>query len=361
MSEEKAEVTDEQKQKTFLAFKTHQIPNLLLFGSAILFGAALVIFSGFAWSLPLLLGLGFLIPSSLAFANSILLMKPNIMDSEDKKAITHFVAKILRNCAWIIGGAALITSGAIFCSGLVAASLITFGALGVATGILKAVIGSQSYFFTTHREIANPEQAGSDIDILKGGVNCLANVNWECWLYKIFNILAFIGTGILGILLAVSPISLPFIPLVGIGIAALSVLGVVKSVLHLFLDSKASHVKCYKAAKYLKCGIFILGGAALIALTFLPITTALAGIIGIPAILLKIASLVIGAFLSIKGGISMKKDYSVVECILASRECDYIYRNSESGSRREKLSCLSTTKIEGDITCEAADDCFGNI
>ena len=359
MSEEKAEVTDEQKQKTFLAFKTHQIPNLLLFGSAILFGAALVIFSGFAWSLPLLLGLGFLVPFSLAFANSILLMKPNIIDSKDKKGIAHFVAKILRNFGWIFGGAALITSGAIFCSGLVAASLITFGALGVATGILKAVIGSQSYFLTTHREIANPEKA--DECVLKGGVNCLTDVNWECWLYKIFNILAFIGTGILGILLAVSPISLPFIPLVGIGIAALSVLGVVKSVLHLFLDNKASHVKCYKAAKYFKCGIFILGGAALIALAFLSTTTALAGIIGTPAILLKITSLVIGAFLSIKGGISMKKDYSVVECILASRECDYIYRNSESGSRREKLSCLSTTKIEGDITCEAADDCFGNI
>ena len=49
MEEEKAEakVTKEQKQKTFLAFKTHQIPNLLLFGSAILFGVALIIFSGF--------------------------------------------------------------------------------------------------------------------------------------------------------------------------------------------------------------------------------------------------------------------------------------------------------------------------
>ena len=359
MSGEKVKVTDEQKQKTRLAFKTHQIPNLLLFGSAILFGAALIIFSGFAWSLPLLLGLGFLVPSSLAFANSILLMKPNIMDPGFKNGVTHFVAKILRNFGWIFGGAALITSGAIFCSGLVAASLITFGALGVATGILKAVIGSQSYFFTTHREIANPEKA--DECVLKGGVNCLTDVNWECWLYKIFNILAFIGTGILGILLAVSPISLPFIPLVGIGIAALSVLGVVKSVLHLFLDNKASHVKCYKAAKYFKCGIFILGGAVLIALTFLPITTALAGIIGTPAILLKITSLVIGAFLSIKGGISMKKDYSVVECILASRECDYIYKNSEEGSWREDLAKWPVPKIEGDVTCEAADDCFGNI
>ena len=358
-SGEKAEVTNEQKQKTFLAFKTHQIPNLLLFGSAILFGVALIIFSGFAWSLPLLLGLGFLIPSGLAFANSILLTKPNIMDSEDKKGIAHFVAKILRNFGWIFGGAALITSGAIFCSGLVAASLITFGALGVATGILKAVIGSQSYFFTTHREIANPEKAHENI--LKGGVNRLKDVNWECWLYKIFNILAFIGTGILGILLAVSPISLPFIPLVGIGIAALSVLGVVKSVLHLFLDDKTSHVKCYKVSKYFKCAMFILGGAALVALTFLPITTALAGIIGIPAILLKIASLVIGAFLSIKGGISMKKDYSVVECILASRECDYIYKNSEEDSRREELADWRVPKIEGDVTCETADGCFGNI
>ena len=162
-------------------------------------------------------------------------------------------------------------------------------------------------------------------------------------------------------MLAVSPISLPFIPLVEIGIAALSVLGVVKSVLHLFLDEKASHVKCYKVSKYFKCAMFILGGAALIALTFLPITTALAGIIGIPAILLKIASLVIGAFLSIKGGISMKKDYSVVECILASRECDYIYYNSKKNSRRHDLARRLVTKIESDVTCETADDCFGKI
>ena len=357
-SEEKAEVTDEQK-KTFLAFKTHQIPNLLLFGSAILFGAALVIFSGFAWSLPLLLGLGFLVPSSLAFANSILLMKPNIMDSEDKEGITHFVAKILRNCAWIIGGAALITSGAIFCSGLVAASLITFGVLGVATGILKAVIGSQSYFLNTHREIANPNLLNNGI--AEGGVNRLTSVNWECWFYKSFNILAFIGTATLGVLLTLSPISLPFLPLVGIGIAALSVFGVVKSVLHMFLGDKASHVKCYKAAKYFKCGMFILGGVALIALTFLPITTALAGIIGVPAILLKIISLVIGAFLSIKGGISMKKNYSIVECILASRECDYIYSYSERKSWREKLSNWQAPKIESDINCKTADACFGKI
>ena len=70
--EEPKDVTQEQEQKTFSAFKKHQIPNLFLFGSAILFGVALIIFSGFAWSLPLLLGLGFLIPSGLAFANSIL-------------------------------------------------------------------------------------------------------------------------------------------------------------------------------------------------------------------------------------------------------------------------------------------------
>ena len=162
MSEGKAGVTDKQKQKTFLAFKTHQIPNLLLFGSAFLFGVALIIFSGFAWSLPLLLGLGFLIPSGLALANSILLMKPGSPESE-KNGIKHFVAKILRNCAWIIGGAALITLGAIFCSGLVAASLITFGALGVATGILKAIIGSQSNFFNTHREIADLKNLGKKI------------------------------------------------------------------------------------------------------------------------------------------------------------------------------------------------------
>ena len=331
---------------------------MLLFGSAILFGAALVIFSGFAWSLPLLLGLGFLIPSGLAFANSILLMKPNIMDSEDKKAIAHFVAKILRNFGWIFGGAALITSGAIFCSGLVAASLITFGALGVATGILKAVIGSQSYFLTTHREIANPDKA--DEDISKGRVGCPKSVNWECWLYKIFNILAFIGTGILGILLAVSPISLPFIPLVGIGIAALSVLGVVKSVLHLFLDNKASHVKCYKAAKYFKCGIFILGGAALIALAFLPITTALAGIIGTPAILLKIACPVIGAFTFLKGVISCRYNYLRNECMLVVKELERIYGKSERGSITEKLSDWPRPKIDGDINFNSLDKAFSD-
>ena len=332
---------------------------MLLFGSAILFGAALVIFSGFAWSLPLLLGLGFLIPSGLAFANSILLMKPDILDSKYKEGITHFVAKILRNFAWIIGGAALITSGAIFCSGLVAASLITFGALGVATGILKAIIGSQSDFINTHREIADPEKVNNDI--YKGGVNNLKNVSWECWFYKIFNILAFIGTGILGILLAVSPISLPFLPLVGIGITALSVLGAVKSVLHMFLDNQSSHVKCYKAAKYFKCGMFILGGAALIALTFLPIATALAGIIGTPAILLKIICSVIGVFMALKGGMSIKKEDSIVECILASRECNYIYFDSKGSSWREYRSDWETPNIDSNINCETADACFGKV
>ena len=138
-----------------------------------------------------------------------------------------------------------------------------------------------------------------------------------------------------------APISLPFLPLIGIGIAALSVFGVVKSVLHMFLDAKASHVKCYKTAKYFKCGMFILGGVTLIALIFLPITTALAGIVGTPAILLKIACLVIGAFLSIKGGMSIRQDYSVIKFILARRESDYISSQSGSHSWCEKL-CVQT-------------------
>ena len=301
--------------------------------------------------MPLILGLGFLIPSVLAFANSILSMEP--------KDIRAFIPKILRNCAWILGGAALITLGVIFCSGLVAASLITFGALGVATGILKAIIGSQSDFINTHREIANPSLASKPIN--DGGVNLLLDVYCVTWFYKSFNILAFIGTGILGVLLAVSPISLPFLPLVGIGITTLSVFGVVKSVLHMFLDAKASHVKCYKAAKYFKCGIFILGGAALIALTFLPIATVLAGIIGMPAILLKIACLVIGAFLSIKGGMSIRQDYSVIKFILARRESDYISSQSGSHSWCEKLCVHFSPPIEGDIDWQTADDCFGKI
>ncbi len=350
-SEEEVEVTSKQKQKTFLAFKTHQIPNLLLFGSAILFGVALIIFSGFAWSLPFVLGVGFLIPSCLALANSILSMKPI--------GIRAFIPKILRNCAWILSGAALITSGAIFCSGLVATSLIIFGALCVATGILKAIIGSQSDFLNTHREIAKPENAS--LPIGDGGVNSLGGVSGECWFYKGVNILAFIGTATLGVLLAVSPISLPFLPLVGIGITTLSVFGVVKSVLQMFLNDKVSHVKCYKAAKYFKCGMFILGGVGLIALTFLPITTALAGLIGVPAILFKIASFAIGAFMALKGGVSMKQDYSVVECILASRECDYIHCYSDGGSWRGYRAHWSQPKIEGDITCETADACFGGI
>ncbi len=345
------ELTDEQKKElTIKTFKNHQIPNLILFGSAILFGVSLIIFSGFAWSLPLLLGLGFSIPSGLALVNSILSMKP--------KGIMAFIPKILRNCAWILGGVALITSGAIFCSGLVAASLITLGASGVVTGILKAIIGSQSDFLNTHREIAKPDLANKDIE--EGGVNELEWVDWECWLYKAFNILAFIVTGILGVWLAVAPISLPFLPLVGIGIAALSVFGVVKSVLHLFLDSKASHVKCYKAAKYFKGGIFILGGAALIALTFLPISTALAGLIEVPAILLKIFCFAFGAFMSLKGGVSMTKNYSIVKCILASRECNYICKNSDDNWRRDCAGWM-TPKIDGDITYETANQCFGEI
>ncbi len=65
--------------------------------------------------------------------------------------------------------------------------------------------------------------------------------------------------------------------------------------------------------------MFILGGVALIILTFLPIATALAGIIGTPAILLKIFCFALGGFMALKDGISMKQDYSVVEYILVSR------------------------------------------
>lgn len=254
---------------------------------------------------------------------------------------------------------ALITLGAIFCSGLVVTSLIIFGALGVATGILKAIIGSQSDFLNTHREIAKPDLA--DTGMQNGEVNELNWVNWECWLYKAFNILAFVGTGMLGVLLAVSPISLPFLPFVGIGIAALSVFGVVKSVLYLFLDNEASHIKCYKAAKYFKCGIFILGGTALIALTFLPITTAVVGLIGVPAILLKIFFFALGSFIALKGGVSMTKNYSTVECILAHRECKYINYTSDNASWRENRANWPTPKIEGDINCATADACFGEI
>ena len=402
MSEEKAEVTDEQKQKTFLAFKTHQIPNLLLFGSAILFGAALVIFSGFTWLLLLLLPFGSLIPSILALVNSetpyakednikvgflMSLMKivlflwvantltcplllllgfgfSTIFDLALANSIlcmeplytNLYYAKLSRNLSWATGGAILITSGVIFCSGLIAFSLITFGSLGIVSGILKAVVGSSSDFINAHRETVNLEKV--DKDISEGGVNSFKDIHWIIWIYKIFNILAFLGTGTLGVLLTLAPISLPFFPLVGIGIAALSVLGVVKSVLHLFLDNKASHVKCYKAAKYFKCGIFILGGAALIALAFLPITTALAGIIGTPAILLKIACPVIGSFAFLKGVISCRYNYSRNECMLVVKELERIYGKSESGSITEKLSKWPRPKIDGDINFNSLDKAF---
>ena len=107
--------------------------------------------------------------------------------------------------------------------------------------------------------------------------------------------------------------------------------------------------------------MFILGGVTLIALIFLPITTALAGIVGTPAILLKIACLVIGAFLSIKGGMSTRQDYSIVECILASRECDYIYYDSKECSWRADRSSWKVPKIDSDINCATAKACFGEI
>ena len=212
--------------------------------------------------------------------------------------------------------------------------------------------------FTIYEQTANLEKV--DKDISEGGVNSFKDIHWIIWIYKIFNILAFLGTGTLGVLLTLAPISLPFFPLVGIGIAALSVLGVVKSVLHLFLDNKASHVKCYKAAKYFKCGIFILGGAALIALAFLPITTALAGIIGTPAILLKIACPVIGAFTFLKGVISCRYNYLRNECMLVVKELERIYGKSERGSITEKLSDWPRPKIDGDINFNSLDKAFSD-
>lgn len=127
------------------------------------------------------------------------------------------------------------------------------------------------------------------------------------------------------------------------------------------LDSKDKKGITHFVAKILRNCAWIFGGAALIALTFLPITTALAGIIGAPAILLKIICSVIGAFMALKGGMSMKKDYSKIECILARRECDYIYYHSKANSRRKELATWITPKIAGDVTCKTADACFGKI
>ena len=75
----------------------------------------------------------------------------------------------------------------------------------------------------------------------------------------------------------------------------------------------------------------------------------------------------VGRFYGCKGRLDVnKKDDSIVECILARRECDYIYydtlddENKFSKWRHERSKGLSP-KIKGDITCETANECFGEL
>lgn len=300
-----------QKVKRLLVM--YQLPKSVASAIVFLFGVGLLFAAGFAWSVPFLLGIGFLISSGAAFTNSILCMKPTMTRT--------WLAKIFKNCAYVIDGALLITLGAVFCAGPLAIAFMTFGSLSILMGCFNAFVGTLNSLWDTQRELVDCEKA--DLPVDNGGVDKINNIKSEILSHKIFNLVVFALACVAGVLLALNPailpIALPFLPGVGIGIAVLSGLGLIKSALRLFYDKNSWQVRCYHAAKYIKAGMFVLGGLALIALPFLPIAATLASVIGMPTLIINIFSLLVGLFSAITGCISFRRMSSNIKFLLADQ------------------------------------------
>ena len=306
-----------QKVKRLLVM--YQLPKSLASAIVFLFGVGLLFAAGFAWSVPFLLGIGFIIPSIVAFTNSILCMKPTITKT--------WLAKIFKNCAYVIDGALLITLGAVFCAGPLAIAFMTFGSLSILMGCFNAFVGTLNSLWDTQRELVDCEKA--DLPVDNGGVDEINNIKSEILSHKIFNLVVFALACVAGVLLALNPgflpIVLPFLPAVGIGIAVFSGLGLIKSALRLFYDKNSWQVGFYHAAKYVKSGMFVLGGLALIALPFLPIAATLASVIGMPTLIINIFSLLVGLFSAITGCISFRRMSSNVKFLLSYQAMEKAY------------------------------------
>lgn len=304
---------EEYKSEVKSLFIIYQLPKSAASAVVFLFGLGLLLAAGFAWSVPFLLGIGFIIPSIVAFVNSILCMKPT--------QTRTWLAKIFKNCAWIIDGAFLITLGAVFCAGPLAAAFITFGSLSILMGCSNAFVGTLNSMWDTQRELGNPALVNREEK--DGGVCSIKYIKSEILLHKIFTLVGFAAACAAGILLALNPailpIALPFLPAVGIGIAVLSGLGVIKSALRLFYHDSDWQVRFYHAAKYIKAGMFVLGGLALIALPFLPIAAALASIIGMPTLIVNIFSFLVGLISFIKGCMSFTRKSLNIKFLLANQ------------------------------------------
>lgn len=88
-------------------------------------------------------------------------------------------------------------------------------------------------------------------------------------------------------------------------------------------------VRFHQAAKYIKSGMFVLGGLGLIALPFLPIAAALASVIGMPTLVVNIFSFLVGLVSSIKGCISVTRMSSNIKFLLAYRAMNYTRQNTK--------------------------------
>lgn len=356
---------EDYKKKVKFQLTIHQFPEYLASVFIFLFGVGLLLSAGFAWSVPFLFGIGFLVSSGAAVVNSLLCMRPT--------KTTTWLAKIFKNCAWIIDGALLITLGAVFCAGPLAIACIVFGSLGVLMGCFNAFVGTLNSMWDTQRELADPNLA--DKDQGKGGICEIENIKSEILSHKIFTLVVFAVACVTGILLALNPailpIALPFLPAVGIGIAALSGLGLIKSALRLFYtdDSQQNswQVRFHQAAKYIKSGMFVLGGLGLIALPFLPIAAALASVIGMPTLVVNIFSFLVGLVSAVKGCMSFTRMSSNIKFQLANLAIEKAHKVDlpENPIDIEKWTCdLHQAKPEpnlkpGDISDETLEKIFG--
>ena len=294
------------ERKVKRTFVMHQLPKSLASTFIFLFGFGLLFAAGFSWSVPFLLGIGFIIPSIVAFINSISCMRATKTNA--------WFAKLFKNLAWILDGALLITLGAVFCAGPLAIGCIVFGSLGILTGCLNAFVGTLNSMWNTQRELIDCEDAD-------WRASSIYNIKTEILSHKIFTTLVFAVACAAGILLALNPailpLALPFLPAIGIGIAVLSGLGLIKSALRLFFKDNYWQVGFYHAAKYIKAGMFVLGGLGLIALPFLPVTATLASLIGMPILVVNIFSFLVGLASAVKGCMSVTRMSSKIKFLLA--------------------------------------------
>ena len=202
--------------------KLQQIPSLISSVLGISSTVFILFLSGFAWFLMLIYGLGFLATFGLRLVSSIFCMNPY--------GSRAYKSKWLKNIAWIIAGITLITTGGLFLAGVAAFCFISFGCLSTVIGILKFFVGSTVNAFNASREM-DAEQTYEYIEKNVSKMN--EKVKPLVLSHQIIMSAVFIFAMAIGIVV-LSTTAIPGLFSIGITISALSFLGLLNSIFHMF-------------------------------------------------------------------------------------------------------------------------------